>query len=281
MVSSADVVVDFYGICSHFLGVVPGVPHRVVLPDAFAWRPGVIVQPEPALYLLHPHFAFVVDGERNPLVDVPGLIEDGWIVSPVRLEIVNASDDALDYPESDLGKAEPFGALIPKLTSFTQSYAFDDGVVLGGRAACYFDISRGRVVAVFRGAARHARISMKTSGPPMLRVTPLMSHRNDGPFFTEIPVGSSLIVGNGGLSCKDAQVDFLWHLTTDQSGIGQFLESMPFGYSSLPKSFDADCAKKNFERLLDLGYPGRLRLLPGKLHEAWETTASCSNSQYP
>jgi hypothetical protein len=275
-----DVVIEFHGVCGHFRGVVPDVPHRVVLPEAFEWRPGVIIAPEPSAYLLQPHAAVLADGERKPYPDVPNLIESGWITSAVRLEIANACDQLLEYPGVLTDPVEaPFDTTIPKLASYSTSEAFSDEVVRGGRAACYFDVFCGRVTAFDDGGARHTRIAMKTSGPPLLRVTPLHPSNDCGPVITEIPVGARITVGNVGLSCDDGQYDFLWHLQATEGGIGQYLPRLPFGLSSTSTPWDMDCMLRNFEKLLTLRYP-RPRVSPHELL-MWETTASCSNSQYP
>lgn len=275
-----DVVIEFEGICGHFRDVVPGVPHRVILPEAFDWRPGLILAPEPFAYLLQPHFAVLLDGERDPLTCVEDLIELGWITSPVRLEIANACDESLEYPTVLSDPAESPFTEIPKLASYSASQAFSEEVVLGGRAACYFDVSGGRVTAFEDGDALHTRIAMKTSGPPRLRVTALQSPNDGSPFIKEIAVGARITVGNISLSCDDAQYDFLWHLQAMQGGIAQYLPQLPFGLSSVPMPFDEDCMRKNFATLLQFRYP-RPKVSPRRMRPRWETTASCSNSQYP
>ena len=272
------VTVEFRGICTHFRNAVPGVPHRVVLPQTSSWRPGGFVAPgidTPREYLLPPHFPYIYGKEaeqgKRHLLDGPG-IKNGFIEVGLRLQIANAIGETLDYDPL-------FDTEVPRVADFVEYYRYSDGVVIGGRAACYFDVFRGAVRSTLHGEAYRTVITIQTDGPPRLQVTLLDRQRREGPSVAELPLEPYLVVGNSGIGCSDPNIDFLWHLLTSDASIPEGLPRVPYGFGRL-----LDCPAQDpselFAKLRGVGYPGRLTIRPDD--DAFiETEASCSNSQYP
>ena len=215
----------FRGVCTHFRGVVPGVPHRVVLPDATALRRGTItIGNEPQNYVLFPHIAYVSPGtpeeQATDVINVPGLIEKGHIYGGVRLEIINATGP-LWYVDPITPNTGDYD-VIPQLTDVYPLYYPSAETVFGGRALCYLDVFHGHIRSGSDGEARHARIEMTTEGTPMLQVTPLTGNPYDlaPPIYT-IPIDAEhLTIGNVGPCCPSAgDFDFLLNFLTAHDGI--------------------------------------------------------------
>ncbi len=265
--ASHEVKIEFRGICTHFFNAVPGVPHRVVLPQADAFLFGSIdVGGHRTRYCLPPHLCHVHTPGATP-IDGPGIVR-GLIVAGVRLQIANAirSHDIVDN-----------GIALPRVREFASNYRYSDDVVVGGRARCYFDLSRGTVGVGEEGKALHGVAVVPTDGPPRLRI-----ERFAGGPAVEVPVGSRLIVGNTSVSCKDASLDFLLHLLTAQGGIPEELPREPFGFDPATAVASRERLIDRFGELLDLGYPHEPRKSAEELFSAdYETDASCSNSQWP
>ena len=257
-----DLTIEFHGICTHFRNTVPAVPHRVVLPQTSPWRPGRLSTPEhpaPAPYMLAPHLAsaYVKVGKEVQPLDVPGAIENGWILAPLRLRIVNASDPVLKYPSRPRAPEVRFDRL-PPLGEYATNYRYSGDVVFGGRVQCYFDLSRGTVVGQLYGEALGTVARMNTDGQPRLHITRLARHFATEPFFDEVPLppGSTLVIANANVHCKDADLDFLWHLLTAEGSIPQHLPKNPYGYDGAVPGIDRDELTSRFARLLADGYPG-------------------------
>lgn len=276
--SEHHVTVEFRGICTHFRNAVPGVPHRVVLPLTSSLRPGGFVSPgidTPHVYLLPPHFPYVYckEAEQGPrrLLDGPG-IKNSFIEVGLRLQIANAIGESLDY-------SPVFDSEVPRVADYAVNYRFSDGVVTGGRAACYFDVFRGEVDTFLHGDAYRTAITIQTDGPPRLQITLMDRQRQNGASVVEIPIEPYLVVGNSGIGCSDPNIDFLWHLVTSDASIPEGLPQAPYGFGA-----GTDCAPDDvvemFTKLRKLGYPGRLTIDPVDIMMI-ETEASCSNSQYP
>lgn len=275
--SEHQVTVEFRGICTHFRNTVPGTPHRAVLPRSASWEPGVLVAPgieQPVFYLLPPHFSYVFfqqdSGGEPQVFSAPGII-DSWIVAGVRLQIANAIGEELDYEGYDLS--------VPHVADYVPRYRYSEDVLIGGRAACYFDFFRGRVSSYLHGQAVRTTVTMKTDGPPRLQVTLLDRSLGSKPSVLDVPVEPYVVVANSGLSCDDANVDFLWHFVTSEESIPQELTRVPYGYDSV-RNCKPESPSEQLSKLLALGYPGRLTVAPGSTHMV-ESEASCSNSQYP
>ena len=222
MSDERSLTIYFRGVCAHFRGVVPGVPHRVVLPDASALRRGTIaIAGESHDYVLSPHTAYVSPTLPTdpPCQDitVQGLIEKGHIYGGVRLEIVNATG-RLQYVDDRTGNFD----VIPQLTGVDPLYYPSAETVFGGRALCYLDVFHGKIRSALDGGARHARIVVTTEGTPQLQVTPLTGDPSAvAPKVHTIPIDTGhLTIGNISPQCESAgDFDFLLNYLTAHGGI--------------------------------------------------------------
>jgi len=165
-----QLTITFSGICTHFWGVIPGVPMRTVLPNAAAANlRAVAMMPadEPAVamsYNTMPHVALLVITDNQV---PPNIIGEPLVLAGARLEVVNT-----DFSANPQVPTRPDGGF--SLTSYVENFAFSDDVVLNGRAACYFDTFAATNVTV-NGTGQQARsttVTMDTTGTPLLLVTP-------------------------------------------------------------------------------------------------------------
>ena len=296
--------IRFAGLCTHFHhGLVRGVPHRVVLPDATNFTTGFLTAPktvpkpnlnqDPVLYYLLPHFAQleVDDGERinvPPLVDNVPAVSNGDIQAGIRIQVVNAVNEEMKYKKH----------VAPKLTDYVSDYSFSSDVVLHGRAACYFDLYGGEVTTVTTqtkfGGATQTLVTLKTQGPPELLVTPI-APSGPKPRSFRLHLGSSnqsevqLTVKNlEFLSAEHAvdhqggAFDFLLHYLTARGGIPQSISKLTPGL--LPKHL-VSATKKDLANTLEKLAAALKHNVSNDLQRRLITpdavTPSCSDSQYP
>ena len=289
--------IRFAGICTHFLnGVVAGVPHRVVLPYAAKIDGGtlnlsatVAADSSGASYYLLPHFAQLEVPGATAQIDVPPaavqdagppLIDKGDIINGVRLQVLNAVDSELLYKKFEA----------PRLTDYDPDYSFSSDVVLGGRAACYFDLHVGLVSTIVVNHATQAVVELETDGPPELLVTPLA--RSNVPvrsYVLPLPgpadaAEMTLIVKNlepaGEAETAYQQggaFDFLWHYLTAHGGIPPTVRKMMPGMT--PQNFKSATKQELAEALRALAT--LLEKSPRVLIKIDDVSPSCSDSQYP
>ena len=291
MSDEKSLTIHFQGICAHFRGIVPGVPHRVVLPDASALRRGtIVIEGESLDYVLLPHFAYVSPvSPTSPsseiarqAITVPGLIEKGHIYGGVRLEIVNATGP-LQYvdvltPETGLYD------VIPSLTVVDPLYFPSTETVFGGRALCYLDVFHGEIRSTVDGEARHARIDVTTKGTPLLQVTALTGDPGaPEPQIWTIPIDTrQLTIGNTGPQCPGSgDFDFLLNFLTANGGIPSRLPKRSLFLP--PQAVDAramaECVVQAAAGFTQ--FRADLSKLPiGKVGDDGPTPA-CSDTRYP
>lgn len=304
----------FRGICSHFHhDVLPAIPHRVVLPEASILVPGLLTGPlsvvkdgtDPSnwlTYVLCPHFPYVamvnedaLDIPIEPLLTVNGVMLDGAIYTSTRLIIANVIETSVTYPPlpstslDSLGEG-PFSDL-RSLDDFVSNYTFSSNVVLGGRAAAYFDFYGGEITSFSLGDAIGARVRVTTSGPPQLRVAPLIV--KDLPRDLQVlplttdpnQLHSTMVVGNSGLSCGSGDFDFILHYLTSASGIPRAVTQPLPGMAGA--TIDGKELLKDVEELLKdiekLARAGGFARFGPKVHDIMliAEQASCSGSRYP
>jgi hypothetical protein len=286
-----QVNVIFHGVCTHFIGVVPGVPQRVVLPDASALRLGFLHVPDAGTgsYALMPHFPILrlIDTAVRDQITIASAIDRGNITNSVRLEIANAIGPP---PEPDLA-----GQGLPSLRSFVHDYVYSQDVVTGGRAAAYFDVhhAASETVAIFPNGAMEVVVAIETDGPPVLRATPFFGGTaHEFPLLagSDSPESVSLWVANQGMDChtEENNYDFVLHYLTGRSGIPRDFTQMPFGLETGPlglvphQTFDQEA-----DLLKTLDYPASLDTSCFQLQTdpvlgtMLITSAACSNSTYP
>lgn len=263
--SDQTLTVKFRGICTHFRGIVPGIPHRVVLPDASPMRGGRLKVGEKPIedYTIYPHTAIVFP-ERGEPIEYREFIEDCKIRRGVRLEIVNTVG-RLEYDEDAFGK-------VPALTAFVEHYRPSTEVVHGGRARCYFDLFSGRVTTYEVGEEIHVQAEIRTKGAPVLQITPLMIEPPYEPEeMSRITLDTNeLIVASSGPSCgKTSPYDFLLNYLTAEGGLPHAVsKDFPVG--------EVSTAPVDFDPFADLSREQIIKFLYGEAH-----TAMCSDSRYP
>jgi hypothetical protein len=269
-----QVVVTFRGTCTNFRGVIPGVPHRVVLPNGNATRFGSVtfadMRQTIVPWSLAPHTASVVidDGSPDKRINWGRTIQCGKISRPVHLEIVNGTNK-ICY---DKGKA-PYDR-IPSLCEYVHQFQYSADVVLRGRALCYFDLRNGTIAShTGRGGGLQVQATIATDGAPCLRTTDLTSGEST---VMQLPDTATMTVSNVGIDCDKSSVgaDFMLHFLTAAGGIPLDLLKMPPGWREHDTLL---CVEKTpiHPDLLDpcevvtktLGIP--------------EIHLSCSNSRYP
>ncbi|MEA2240274.1 MAG: hypothetical protein QOC81_4998 [Thermoanaerobaculia bacterium] len=301
--------IRFRGICTHFRNVVPGIPHRVVLPDAGAMLFGLADfafsdNAPAATYYLPPHFPFLQSGGTGSLY-VNGIIDNiadkGYIYTTARLQVMNALGPGIEYL--------PQYSNTPSLREYVPNYEYSPDVVTGGRAACYFDVFDGRIgMELTKGGANSVVIEMETDGPPRLMVVPLEPATGATPTSLTLAPDTTegrvvtLTVANLELSngeTDDRQFDFLLHYLTARTGIPRVLFKATPGMNGVPTvQTPADIASglRSFAEIIDPqpgagSLPGSapassvdtrtalLKAIAGR--DADEVTPSCSDSRYP
>lgn len=286
--ATQTLVVNFRGVCTHFHhNYVPGIPHRVVLPDATPAIPGLLTGPwlsdptDPGLwdsYLLMPHFPMIVtDPPEAASFTTSGLIDIlGTVITPCRMEILNAIDPTVTYPDG------VFMSNVPQLTTYFAGYTPSDDVVVNGRASAYFDISAGVISSDQSGANVHVTATIQTDGPPQLRISALSTEGLPVPTVT-FPLPSSptssvstLLIGNIGLVCDDgrSKYDFLLHYLTSTVRIPRSLTQATPGMSS--GDLCPATPREALIKLADSGYPKTPHF-----QADFDTSAACSDSRYP
>lgn len=283
------VSIEFQGICSHFRGVVPGVPHRVVLPDASAVRMGgVMIGRDQGWipYGLMPHIAGVVlpDAlDEQPKLTIPGLMALGAVLDGVRVQIANAIDSEMSY--------EKGYDSVPSIRDFVPDANFSSDVVLGGRAAMYCDFFGGVASSESMGKddAMRTGIVVETDGDPELLITPFRPREqpDQSAWGMTNPVKSyrvklatdRLIVGNfDTCPLDDPTADFLWHFTTVRGGIPAKLSARPPGEVAFSDIAVLGRAQAAHARLMQQARAGTIDLATVAMVAL---QPSCSDSRYP
>lgn len=283
-----QLTINTLGICTHFThGVVSGVPHRVVLPDAtqIQSRTLKLADQPPVLYYMVPHFPQLESSGAD--LTVPDVLRQGDVLMGARVQVINCIDREIEYGEE-----------APKLTHFDPDYDFSGDVVLHGRAACYFDVYGGRISyepPPQPGGAGSVRIDMQTDGPPVLLVTPLAQWKGRSRGSHRVTLGQpadpaqpiTLNVKNVELKSEHpademhGAFDFLLHYLTARGGIPESIAHPTPGMRKDPPSATPDqMAGALGELALALAAASDpAATWPVVAHE--DLTPSCSPSQYP
>jgi len=278
--------IEFHGICVHFMDIVPGVSHRVVLPNAIGVQFGKVhvmdSEPvtSPAPYYLLPHYAYLkTTAEADPT-----------ILEGVHLRILNAKRQPRHYPEKIF---EPY-----RLSHYVpRTIGYSNEVVLGGRAAAYFDFHGGDwATPTTERGARYTTVELETHGPAKIAITPfpgsLATARTE---IVKVDEGW-ISVGNIDVDSvdEDVEFDFLLNYLVTQEGIPEVLtRAVPGMPGGVPPSMMTTRAAGAMRRLAERigrpasgGTPGtehrKISWVPENLHPVEDVaTASCSNSAWP
>lgn len=278
---------SFKGICSHFTGVVPGIPHRVVLPDASHVYMGLIAvgKAEPMAYCLLPHYVSLFSG-NDPLIPlkVSQIAENGYVYNGVRMYVANAvPGQALNVDDWHM---------TPRIVDYVPDFRPSTEVVIGGRANAYFDIEGG----IFKtrqapgdgtdGApgSFYTEVEIETDGIPVIAFLPFVRDQFGAQPHTQ-QVGNELTVQNADWDehDEDAPFDFLLHYLCAERGIPQTLsEPTPGMYDSgVPKPLNATTIKTALAGLGEVIESGHPSLIPSVKAPNLHLTSSCSDTKYP
>ncbi|HEX8254183.1 MAG TPA: hypothetical protein VF846_13645 [Thermoanaerobaculia bacterium] len=274
------------GVLTHFIEGFCGVPHRIVLPDATAIRFGQIDIPQPggggatANYYTVPHFPFITP---NPLPDATG-DTDAFLLSGMRVTVANATERQwLTYDRS-------FKDLICSLRDFVPHYVPSAEVVLGRRAACHFDVTRGRIRAELHETSGEVPvevpvvvIEIETDGKPALRFEPF----SEGVMPYDLILATdeaSMVLANLEIDAPaDApQFDYLLHYLTDSAGIPRILSRPTPGMSDQPQSQSDEQIAAALTKLAR--FIGGQPPTSAEVHHvgtAMGTTVACADSRFP
>lgn len=284
--------VRFAGVLTHFRDVVPGVAHRAVLPNATSLRIGYLHLPWFPItlpYYILPHFAMLLTPHGIPRPNVPGIIVDGAILAGAHFEVMNPAGAGVTHPTFENTAA---------LLDFVPQYDYSTDVVLGGRAACYFDVLSGAVnTAVAKGGAQQVVITIETDGAPQIRVRPFRpraTHATAALITLEKAEGAEsyeLTVGNLDIAphLDDVPFDFLLNYLTAINGIPDVITSKIPGLdldelSDLERELRPQSEEGLRKALMRL-VPSLYRGIPSSEEMdriiADELTPACSDSRYP
>jgi hypothetical protein len=299
----ATLKILFQGVCTHFYdGVVPGVPHRVVLPDASPFRFGMLsVQAQtPVFYFLMPHFAFLRTWPPvQPRLAVDGVMEHGNIFNGAHLRVRNAVGDGIAYMN--------FFDEVPSITQYVSGYEWSHDVVVGGNAICYLDLYNGVVQKLTEeNGACSVVATILTEGLPELEVKPLAG---GAPRTIPLDVDDTgvayLLLGNNGIDCErqepEQQFDFLLHYLTAKTGLPTALLEPTPGMGNTPQSFTQERLQQSLPSLARLRFPeryegrcfgeltvGEFAAVETAAHAAsrlpstdYDTSPACSDTRYP
>lgn len=220
----AELNITFAGICTSIYDTVPGVPLRVVLPDASAVRFGFVRIPGPdghlhnVGYYLMPHIALardrVLGGRCLPL-------------TASYLEILNAKSQKLCVQNAGF-----------RLAEFKTNVELSPQVVFEGLAMAYFDIFGGRVWTDGKGdEARVLRVSIKTDGTPKIAIKPLPGTILPQDVTKTIETHELHVTNldiDGGV--EDTHFDFLGNYLVTRRGIPRQLDKLTPGMPPEPKA---------------------------------------------
>jgi hypothetical protein len=269
-----ELTITFSGICGHYTGVVPGVPHRVVMPDASGVHFGMVSTPGgnaglPMAYCLLPHQVIWMTGPVDNPDQRPNFL------APSRLRVVNAVDSKMDYMSS-------YCETVPRISDYVPRFNYSRDVVLGGRAAAYFDIFGGTVTALTscKGVVT-VLITMETEGAPVLGVTPFAL---DGSSVKEQSItleSNELTIANSDIETQneDKTFDFLLHYLAAEEGLPLVLRQATPGMGDVPKGqswHDMADALRGLACVVEHHGPGGSESTPPRV-----MNASCSDSRYP
>jgi len=232
---SNPLTVTFTGICTH---VTTSTLHRVVLVHAEdgAHINGAKIPPHVPTLAIHPHDILGVDGWIYGLQPTP---RDGvWILRGVELSLEGIVDAV--YVNEAATEVPHLATLTPDVPTPA------DDVVLNGRAACYFDITGGKLRAsTSEHGAVSTVLSVMTTDKPGLRVKCFW---NEESRLISLRPGAQIHIEHTGVTLGDSDLDFLLHY--------RVLKSIP-----------ADAAVPPKEKVQ--------HHLPGNI------SSGCSNSAYP
>jgi hypothetical protein len=208
------VQIFFNGVAVHLVGAVPGVPCRVVLPDATAsylYEDSVLDRHFTAIQWESP------DGTHNR---IPFFREYFTVGNPATPQ---------DF------KLDPSMACLYHLDNWVPNLQLSSEVVYAGRTALYFDIFYGTLACHrMEKGALYTSLTIETSGDPFLIRVPF--HYASFDFDPTPPIPQpwpfpsgvdKIAVTNTGDGCREGKNDFALNFLVTRGGIPKGLKDLP------------------------------------------------------
>ncbi|HEX9984921.1 MAG TPA: hypothetical protein VGF69_16790 [Thermoanaerobaculia bacterium] len=265
MPNEETLFIEFRGVCTHFhCDVLPGIPHRVVIPDGNSKRGGLLALTDEAAedwipYELEPHRTIIKMEGRT--FTYPGLVNENELFTRSALRIENAVGCPIDYDPT-------FECVVPSLTEYVDNFTYATSVVMEGRASAYFDFHSGVKFSAYKIKQEiRVKAEVQTYGKPRLRITAFSAGDPRGRTQCfELPGDNQknpLVIANEGSPAayrqNNGKYDFILHYLTERGGIPRFLKKPLPG---MPCSMDGGTPDEQGYHASDLG-------------------AGCSDSRYP
>ena len=244
----------FNGVAVHLIGAVPGVPCRIVLPDATAsylYEDSVLERHFTSLQWENP------DGTHNV---VPFFREYFTVGNPVTPQ---------DF------KLDPSMGCLYHLDNWVANLQLSSEVIYAGRTALYFDIFYGTLACHQdpKSKALYTSLTIDTGDNPFLIRVPFHYASFDFDPIPPIPQPwpfppgvTSLSVANMSDGCRGSKNDFALSFLVTRGGIPKGLKDLP-GQDSTPPPTPCVFA------------PHNLAAMPSKVLDA--LSAACSASSFP
>jgi hypothetical protein len=207
------------GVAVHLVGVIPGVPCRVVMPDATA---SYIYEG----HILDRHFTSLqwVDPTTSEQIKIPYFRHHVTVGDPVI-------DQDFQLDQSMAG--------LYQLTHWVPNLQLSSEVIYAGRAAIYFDIFYGKLSVHQLNApagALYTRLTIETEedDPPTLITVPFHYASVDFEPMPPLPKPWVFPAGvdevsfvNMGDSCNESDYDFALNFLVTRGGIPRGLQDLP------------------------------------------------------
>ena len=214
----SNLTIILAGICTQFHnGILPGIVHRAVFPQAFLFELGSLKLPDdnPMTYYFMPHLTFVTNGR-------PGT----WVkaLNGATLTIPNAIGPEYQFTGDDRFSLKTY---VPNPDDLFP----DDEVCLNKNANyanCYFDLDVGEFTSQHEldDGPRFTQVEIETDGDPHLLITKFGEQHGES-----IPIDSdTLVVTNLDYQTdiSDIQFDFLMNYLTMRGGMPRsIVEKVP------------------------------------------------------
>jgi hypothetical protein len=250
----AKITINFMGVAVHLVGVIPGVPCRVVMPDATA------------SYLYDGH---VLD---RHFTSIQWKDEDGVEQKEEKFRWhMTVGDPESKQPfQLDQSMKELY-----QLTTWVPNLQLSSEVIYAGRAAIYFDIFYGKLSAhMMEHGALFTSLECETEDDdPWLLTVPFHYASVDYvpnpplPQAWPMPVNNVSFV-NMGDGCRSSDYDFALNFLVTRGGMPVGLKDLP-GQPIVPPPVKS---KKKFKRF-------NSKVMPLQAMDA--LSAACSASWFP
>ncbi len=251
----------FQGVAVHLIGAVPGVPCRVVLPDATASYLYPTKGPDgmEEVHVLDRHFTSI-------RWQIPG----GEDTMPIFRQYFTPGNPVTGQDF----KLDPSMAMLYHLDNWVPNLQLSSEVVYSGRTAAYFDIFYGTLACheLVVGGPLFTSLTIEMQDNPFLITVPFhyasFDFQPDPPTPKPWPLpANDITVANSGEGCAESRYDFALNFLVTRGGIPSGLKDLPgenpTGQTKAARAFAPFDRKAMPSRVLD------------------SLSAACSPSSFP